>query len=89
MNSSFQENADSLLCRAAFVISVDADTRVVEYFFSGQKEVQLKAPEGDADKWDLYERGARLFLYPVDVLLSHCCLSTSVHFLSGSIDAYD
>jgi len=57
-----------LLCRTAFLVSVDADTRVVEYFFSGQKEIVFKAPEGDANAWDLYERGPRLFLYPVSSL---------------------
>jgi hypothetical protein len=63
----FQDNSDSLLCRTAFLISVDADTRVVEYFFGGEKQIIFKAPADEANAWDLYERGPRLFLYPVNV----------------------
>jgi hypothetical protein len=54
-----------LLCRAAFLVSVDSDTQVAEYILTGKKEMNFLAPTDQANAWDLYERGPRLFLYPV------------------------
>jgi len=39
---------------------------VVEYFTQGEKEITFKEPEGEANTWDLYERGPRIFVYAVN-----------------------
>jgi hypothetical protein len=56
------------LCRSAFIVSVDAATKVSEFFVSGEKEIRLPAPKTEAEVWDLYERGPRIFLFPVSSL---------------------
>jgi hypothetical protein len=64
----FQSNAISWSCSTAYIISVDAQSQIVEYFFHGQKEVLINAPQGEDETWDLYERGPRLFVYQVNII---------------------
>ena len=44
---------------------------MTEYFFGGEKEIVLKAAHDEANAWDLYERGPRLFVYPVGNFYIH------------------
>ena len=55
----------SLLCHTSFVITSAQQTLVKEWWLPGEHRVELETPVGPAERWDLLERGPRIFVYPL------------------------
>jgi len=57
----------SLLCHASFVLATDEHIELEELWLPGDHVVTFPAPASPspAQAWDLYQRGPRLFLYPI------------------------
>ena len=57
------QDSESLTCAEAMIIATDSQFFVKEFFISGNHKVTFDAVETEAEKWDLFERGPRIFLF--------------------------